>query len=430
MLWTALLLAACVGDRPCDDACRGERALALVASDPEAAFAEAGTITGVPTRDLVLLDLIGKTGWERCDTLADAALRDRCRTTLQRPHLLQGGHAAVSADCTTAAGAAADTCLLDRAEALLREDQLAPAADACARISDARWRDECTFRVSEHAPMPDKPGWCEKAGDFAEHCWTHLAVASGEAAAAAGFDALQAGAADAEARQRAPDGRWRADPALFWWSGLHVLAVNAALHGGLGAFRDTADAHARQRAALADRVAVQAHLQRSVAAREPAPDLATLRAWAAEEPWPGGAGRRATEAGAWGRAFTAADRGGGPVTSGFHLGRIPGAFAEGCALDADTARDVAIQWAIEPFDWPLVQPAVHDGLLHPNAQVRDASIDAAVERGLNRVRRGAPPGWLLADLDVLDTPLARAAATSLRNQRPGPLPDPAPCRPC
>ena len=68
------------------------------AEDPEAAFALAETISDPTQRDLVWMALIRQTGWDRCSGLSDIALRERCATNLLRPHLLQGGYAAVGQD--------------------------------------------------------------------------------------------------------------------------------------------------------------------------------------------------------------------------------------------------------------------------------------------------------------------------------------------
>ena len=133
--WSVVLLlstAGC-GARPCeDDDCRIQRVEA--ATDPEVAFALADEVVDPARRDLVWMDLIRQTGWDRCDALSDAALQARCATTLQRPHLLSGRYEAVAKDCAAATGEAEDTCRLDAADARLRGGDLGGAAARRRRV--------------------------------------------------------------------------------------------------------------------------------------------------------------------------------------------------------------------------------------------------------------------------------------------------------
>ncbi len=434
-----LLLALLVGcsERPCaDDDCRTGAVQA--ATDPELAFALAGEIVDPARRDLVVMDLIRQTGWDRCALLADAALRDRCATTLQRPHLLEGRYAAVGATCAEATGVAADTCRLDAADGLLRSGELDGAAALCAAIQDDRWRDECRFRLSEHAPLDQRAGWCLQAGDFADHCFTHLTGALGEAAGADGVAGVIAGSEAALVAIARPDGPPRADPGVYWWSGLHVVAASAAASGSLAVYRAQASAlpadQQHRAAILADVVATRQGVQRALSGGGTAPTPDALLAMASAEPWPGGAPPAVFEeaTGSAHRARTAAALTSGSMVARFHLGRVPEVLD--CRLEPDVQRAAAVAWALEVFDADAVSEGVLGGLRHDALPVRAVAVEGAVERGLNRLRHGASPAWLLDALDAFpaDDPLAgraHIAATALRTLSPPSPPPPPDCRP-
>lgn len=435
MLLLALLALLGCGSRPCaDDDCRIQAVSA--ATDPEQAFALAGEIRDPARRDLVVMDLIRSTGWDRCGQLADPALRDRCATTLQRPHLLAGRYASVGADCDGAAGGAADTCRLDAADARLKSGDLDGAAAWCGAIVDDRWRDECRFRISEHAPLDARAGWCLRAGDFADHCFTHLIVALGESAGAGGLEGVIADSAAAMASIARPDGPPRADPGVYWWSGLHVVAAAAATGGTLAEFRTEAaerlPPEQRHRAEiLADVVAVQQGVQRRMAADGAPLTAAALLALAGEEPWSGGAPEAVFEADAVSRARTAAELTSGRMVRRFHSGRVPEVLD--CPLEPAVQRAAAVAWALEVFDAEVVAAGILAGLRHESLAVRAVTVDCAVERGLNRLRHGSPPGWLLEALDAIEPadPIAgraAAAAVALRTLTPPPPPPPPECR--
>jgi len=400
------------------------------ADDPEVAFAMAQGISDPIQRDLVWMALIRQTGWDRCSGLSDVALRDRCDTTLLRPHLLQGGYAAVAQDCAAATDEAADTCRVDAASDRMREGKLEAAAALCAAITSPRWRDECIFRISEHAPLPQRADWCLQAGDFSDSCFTHLIGALGEDAATGGLPGLLAAAAEAQQVLQRPAGPPRADPAVFWWVGLQIVAADAAADGGLADFRAAVaaelPAEQQHRAeTLADVVAVRQGVQRQLSEGGPLPAQADLMAMRAREPWPHGTASVSIDAIGVHRARTAAERGEGQLVRRFHLGRVPEVLE--CRLDVAVRQAAAVVWALEVFDWSIAEAGVRAALTSDSAWVQAAAIDSAVERGLNRHRSGVAPAWVLTALEALGTPQALSAAGGLRALQPVTPPTPS-CR--
>lgn len=400
------------------------------ADDPDAAFALAQTISDPTQRDLVWMALIRQTGWDRCSGLSDDALQERCATTLQRPHLLEGRYAAVGQECGGASGEAADTCRVDAADERLRHGDLEAAATLCAAVEQPRWRDECTFRISEHAPLPERAGWCRKAGEFSDSCFTHLIGALGEDAAADGLAGLVAAAAESQQVLQRPDGPPRADPAVYWWIGLQVVAAAAAADGGLAGFRAAAsqqlpDEQQFRAQILADVIAVRQGVQRQLSLGGDLPTQAELLSIRAREPWPDGTAGVTIDSNGVHRARTAAELREGQLVRRFHLGRVPEVLE--CHLETAVRQEAAVVWALEVFDWSVAAAGIRAGLASDSQWVRSATIDSAVERGLNRHRHGATPEWLLAALESLSTPHALAAASGLRALKPVTPPTPS-CR--
>ena len=155
------------------------------------------------------------------------------------------------------------------------------------------------------------------------------------------------------------------------------------------------------------------------------PTQAELVAMRTREPWPDGTAAVTIDALGVHRARTAAELREGQLVRRFHLGRVPEVLE--CRLEAAVRQDAAVVWALEVFDWSIAEAGFRAGLASDSPWVQAATIDSAVERGLNRHRHGATPEWVLSALESISTPHALAAASGLRALQPVTPPTPR-CR--
>lgn len=207
---------------PAADGCRADLVADLATASPDRALQVARGIGDPATRDLVLLDLVRRTGRDLCREIQDGLAAARCGETMNRPHLdlarpgtgeegaglaaLRGEAAEAAAPCLAAPSSARVECV-DRvvrngidpvvaaelcdalgdqertgecrtqaAEGAVERADIAAARVLCDGIH-GRWAGECRFRVAEviaRTHAEEALPLCAQAGEFESECVTHV----------------------------------------------------------------------------------------------------------------------------------------------------------------------------------------------------------------------------------------------------------------
>jgi hypothetical protein len=214
----AAALIACAGSGTdladcADAACRKSVALRLWKKDPAGFPAELAAIPDDGDQASAAFAVIEANPGEAtgiCEVLRWDAAKERCARVVARPHLRNAPVAgrwqpplavdllprpdlvlpavpALAAPC--ADGNLDRACRTDAARGVASTGEATTASGYCMGIQSETWRDECHFEAAEAAfdalgasGVPAALELCVRASGYADHCFAHLAMATGRLA--------------------------------------------------------------------------------------------------------------------------------------------------------------------------------------------------------------------------------------------------------